>query len=186
MITMIQSGHKFAHVTTAELSWHVQICVPIRAIFFKQYNLRFGWWACEPFVEWVHGWLPQGVQTTAETPPIDLPHPGSLVGMLAKGSHTQSHLKQGEVLMAWCKIVVSLECYYSPASSHCDYSLPPGHGFGYVVVRRYPGKHWQTVYYISNHTSCWTHDAVNRMVWQLAETLVEIRGTLADIRGTTK
>ena len=30
---------------------------------------------------------------------------------------------------------------------------------------------------ISNH---------NRMAWQKAETLVEIRGTLADIRGTTK
>ena len=26
----------------------------------------------------------------------------------------------------------------------------------------------------------------NRMAWQWAETLVEIRGTLADIRGTTK
>ena len=28
--------------------------------------------------------------------------------------------------------------------------------------------------------------AQNRMAWQWAETLVEIRGTLADIRGTTK
>ena len=28
--------------------------------------------------------------------------------------------------------------------------------------------------------------ATNRMAWQWAETLVEIRGTLADIRGTTK
>ena len=28
--------------------------------------------------------------------------------------------------------------------------------------------------------------AVNRMAWQWAETLVRIRGTLADIRGTTK
>ena len=28
--------------------------------------------------------------------------------------------------------------------------------------------------------------ADNRMAWQWAETLVEIRGTLADIRGTTK
>ena len=28
--------------------------------------------------------------------------------------------------------------------------------------------------------------ASNRMAWQWAETLVEIRGTLADIRGTTK
>ena len=27
---------------------------------------------------------------------------------------------------------------------------------------------------------------INRMAWQWAETLVEIRGTLADIRGTTK
>ena len=26
----------------------------------------------------------------------------------------------------------------------------------------------------------------NRMAWQLVETLVEIRGTLADIKGTTK
>ena len=28
--------------------------------------------------------------------------------------------------------------------------------------------------------------ANNRMAWQWAETLVEIRGTLVDIRGTTK
>ena len=28
--------------------------------------------------------------------------------------------------------------------------------------------------------------ANNRMAWQWAETLVEIRGTLADIRGTTE
>ena len=30
------------------------------------------------------------------------------------------------------------------------------------------------------------HSVLNRMVWQWAETLVEIRVTLADIRGTTK
>ena len=29
-------------------------------------------------------------------------------------------------------------------------------------------------------------NVINRMAWQWAETLVEIGGTLADIRGTTK
>ena len=32
----------------------------------------------------------------------------------------------------------------------------------------------------------WLTISIKRMVWQWAETLVEIRGTLADIRGTTK
>ena len=30
------------------------------------------------------------------------------------------------------------------------------------------------------------YNAVNKMAWQWAETLMEIRGTVADIRGTTK
>ena len=36
-----------------------------------------------------------------------------------------------------------------------------------------------------SNMSCVIH-VLNRMAWQWAETLVEIRGTLADIRGTTK
>ena len=32
---MIQSGHNFAHVTTAELSWHVQNCDLIRSLEWK-------------------------------------------------------------------------------------------------------------------------------------------------------
>ena len=36
-ITMLinQPGHKFAHVTTAQLSWHVQICEPIWSLLSK-------------------------------------------------------------------------------------------------------------------------------------------------------
>ena len=36
MILMIQSGHKFAHVTTAQLSWHVQNCDLVSYLFIKQ------------------------------------------------------------------------------------------------------------------------------------------------------
>ena len=36
IILMVQSAHNFAHVTTAELSWHVQNCDLIRSSFFKQ------------------------------------------------------------------------------------------------------------------------------------------------------
>ena len=36
VIQMIKSSHKFAHVTTAELSWHVQNCVLIWTSFVKQ------------------------------------------------------------------------------------------------------------------------------------------------------
>ena len=33
LILMIQSGHKFADVTTAKLSWHLQICDLISLLF---------------------------------------------------------------------------------------------------------------------------------------------------------
>ena len=33
-ILMTQSGHKFAHATTAELSWHAQICGLIGSLLF--------------------------------------------------------------------------------------------------------------------------------------------------------
>ena len=39
---MNQSGHKFAHVRTAQLSWHVQICDLILALFFtEERNVSF-------------------------------------------------------------------------------------------------------------------------------------------------
>ena len=34
MILMIRSYHKFAHVTTAQLSWHAQNCDQIASLFF--------------------------------------------------------------------------------------------------------------------------------------------------------
>ena len=34
-ILIIQSGYKFAHVTTAQLSWHVQNCDLIWLLIFK-------------------------------------------------------------------------------------------------------------------------------------------------------
>ena len=60
-------------------------------------------------------------------------------------------------------------------------------------------KHWSRIHWpnLPWNQSCITdsyqHSSMfiilfllNRMAWQWAETLVEIRGTLADIRGTTK
>ena len=56
----IQSGHKFAHVTTAQLSWHVQNCELIRPIyfvyeedffFFLQNLMNFASWAHKTFVK---------------------------------------------------------------------------------------------------------------------------------------
>ena len=35
MILIIQSGHNFAHVTTAQLLWHVQNCDLIESLFLK-------------------------------------------------------------------------------------------------------------------------------------------------------
>ena len=53
--------------------------------------------------------------------------------------------------------------------------------------------YWNTFYWMKSLdfekikiTSEFTPLRPNRMAWQWAETLVEIRGTLADIRGTTK
>ena len=36
MILMIQAGHKLAHITTAQLSWHVQNCDQIRSLLSKK------------------------------------------------------------------------------------------------------------------------------------------------------
>ena len=53
-ILIIQSGHKLVHVTTAQLSWHVQISDLIWAyLFTKGYFTRFGLWAHKLFVKWV-------------------------------------------------------------------------------------------------------------------------------------
>ena len=55
LITKIQSGHKFAHATTAQLSWHVQNCDLILQLFFiteQQVSLWYlSFWARKPFVE---------------------------------------------------------------------------------------------------------------------------------------
>ena len=61
---MIQSGHNFAHVMTAELSWHVRNCDLIESlkimikkiIKVKWIFTRFQLWAHKPFVKWVPGW----------------------------------------------------------------------------------------------------------------------------------
>ena len=63
---MIRSDHNFAHVTTAELSWHVQNCDPIGSsesestqrefqqdFFF--FTRRFQLWAHKPFGKWLPG-----------------------------------------------------------------------------------------------------------------------------------
>ena len=41
LIVMIRSGHNFAHVTTAELSWHVQNCDKIRLSSYMQNQCLF-------------------------------------------------------------------------------------------------------------------------------------------------
>ena len=41
MTLMVQSVHKFAHATTAQLSWHVQNCDLIRSLFFKQEQAEY-------------------------------------------------------------------------------------------------------------------------------------------------
>ena len=54
---MIQSGHKFAHVMTAELSWHVQNLWPDLMIIFHAWAMHiltsFWFWAHQPFVKWI-------------------------------------------------------------------------------------------------------------------------------------
>ena len=52
----MQSGHKFAHSVTAELSWHVQNCGLIVSLFSKweqnEYLQDLGYemsWACHPW-----------------------------------------------------------------------------------------------------------------------------------------
>ena len=56
---MFQSGHNFAHVTTAKLSWHVQYLLPywvIRIMIIAMIIFaRFGVWAHNHFVKQVFG-----------------------------------------------------------------------------------------------------------------------------------
>ena len=58
-IRMTQSGHETGHVTTAQLSWHVQIYDLIRWLFFKSepYDYFcftiFGLWAFEVLAKWI-------------------------------------------------------------------------------------------------------------------------------------
>ena len=57
MIMIIQSGHNFAHVTTAQLLWHVQKLWPDWIIIFKVRTAciftRFGIWAHTHFMKWL-------------------------------------------------------------------------------------------------------------------------------------
>ena len=54
LILIMQSGHKFAHVTTAQLPWHVQKCDLIWLLCWSKINMNFGkiwimssWTLCE-------------------------------------------------------------------------------------------------------------------------------------------
>ena len=57
LILMIPSGQKFAHVTTAQLLWHVQNFDLIWSSLLTKENLRnftrFGLWAPKALVKWV-------------------------------------------------------------------------------------------------------------------------------------
>ena len=55
-----------------------------------------------------------------------------------------------------------------------------GNSIRYIVLSWFIKAWWYNDAYFFNYAS------INRMAWQWAETLVEIRVTLADIRGTTK
>ena len=55
LILMVQTGHNFAHVTTAKLLWHVQNCYLISPLFVMSKNLlyaRFELRANKPFIKW--------------------------------------------------------------------------------------------------------------------------------------
>ena len=58
IILIIQSGYKFADVTTAQLSWHVQSCGLIWSLLVKQETHEFvqtifRLWAHKSFVQWL-------------------------------------------------------------------------------------------------------------------------------------
>ena len=54
---MIQSGHDFAHVTTAELSWHVQNCDLIGLLLLQLEQKEF-WWDFRHGLKMVCGMVP--------------------------------------------------------------------------------------------------------------------------------
>ena len=58
---IIQSGHNFAHATTAELSWHVQNCDMIGSfgckLEKKRIFFRVELWAHKLYAKWVPGWI---------------------------------------------------------------------------------------------------------------------------------
>ena len=56
LIVMVWSSHNFSHVTTAELSWHVQNCELIRPYFYaraRRIFLRFRLRTHKYFIKWI-------------------------------------------------------------------------------------------------------------------------------------
>ena len=57
LFLVMKSGHNFAHVTTVQLSWHVQNCDLIGSLLFKYLATcifaRFVLWVHKLFVKWV-------------------------------------------------------------------------------------------------------------------------------------
>ena len=73
MILIIQSGHKFAYVTKAELSWHVQIYDLFQLfVFFRVKAIwmltRFGLRAHKPFVKWCPEHCKVQLTSTSDAP----------------------------------------------------------------------------------------------------------------------
>ena len=58
---MVQSGQKFAHATTAELSWHVQISDLIGLLFLIRAKGRFPLGAHKCSVKWVQSLVTRGL-----------------------------------------------------------------------------------------------------------------------------
>ena len=116
---MIQSCDNFAHVTTDQLSWHVQNFDMIRSSFVKSQQQNFtGLWAhklCEIGLRWHHSWR------------SFLDSPDSIVNLTSRHRSVNTN-------MLWFCIYevmrqnISCNIYWvgCPASNHyCQWIYPP-------------------------------------------------------------
>ena len=74
VILIIQSGHNFAHVTTAVLSWHVQNCDLMGSVIFEVKAT----WSFQRFGLWAHKLLENGSLVLCSDGNIILPEEKTL------------------------------------------------------------------------------------------------------------
>ena len=174
----MQSGHNLAHAMTAELSWHVPNCDLIIAVHVKSniylfkyldYGLIYHLWnrSTINFLQSTHNGHPHISTMLAK----------HYVSFVSWRYHLNGSVQERRNFIA--NALELCLSYTNPSICVQPLQLPCYMWYKRIIHNvMVPGASFTNKEYLNQH---W-----NRMAWQWAETLVESRGILADIRGTTK